>query len=319
MDDLEPLTDAERKLLEAVQTSGLCDLSQDDDTDRTVRAAVLKAILSGEGEAWGIGAGAAINLRGAVVSGDLGGFGGSRLPPIRLESCRFEDSVDFSGATFTGDAGFHEATFTGDAWFHEATFTGAAGFDGATFTGDAWFGGATFTGDAWFGGATFTGDAGSSGATFTGDAGSAGRPSPATPGSTRRAFAGHLPMFHGALAHRLSFSRALFSAPDPGPWIASTISLDRTTLAVRSRISITATEIDASRLQAREGAHLVLHCARVDLSDSEFLRRSIVSSPAAAEQIPPAAPQRQGSPAIPPQKARAAAAAAAKKFRDDLN
>ena len=104
VDDLEPLTDAERKLLEAVQISGLYDLSQDDDTDRTVRAAVLKAILSGEGEASGIGAGAAINLRGAVVSGDLAGFGGSRLPPIRLESCRFEDSVDFSGATFTGTA-----------------------------------------------------------------------------------------------------------------------------------------------------------------------------------------------------------------------
>src|SRR4051794_6347315 len=33
VDDLEPLTDAERKLLEAVQTGGLCDLSQDDETD----------------------------------------------------------------------------------------------------------------------------------------------------------------------------------------------------------------------------------------------------------------------------------------------
>ena len=137
---------------------------------RTVRAAVLKAILSGEGEAWGIGAGAAINLRGAVVSGDLGGFDGSRLPPIRLESCRFEDSVDFSGATFTGDAWFDEATFTGDAWFDEATFTGGAWFDEATFTGDAWFGEATFTGDAWFGEATFTGDAWFREATFTGDA-----------------------------------------------------------------------------------------------------------------------------------------------------
>ena len=118
--------------------------------------------------------------------------------------------------------------------------------------------------------------------------------------------------FGGALAHRLSFSRTLFSAPDPGPWIASTISLDRATLAVRSRISITATDIDASWLQAREGAHLVLHCARVDLSDSEFVRRSIVSSPPAAEQIPPRPEITTG------QEARAAAAAEAKKFRDDL-
>ena len=56
----------------------------------------------------------------------------------------------------------------------------------------------------------------------------------------------------------------------------------------------------------------MLHCARVDLSDSEFLRRTIVSNPPAAEQIPP-------RPEITTdQEARSAAAAAAKKFRDDL-
>ena len=209
----------------------------------------MKAILSGEGEAWGIGAGAAINLHGAVVSGHLGGFGGSQLPPIRLESCRFEgSSIDFSGATFTGYAAFGGATFTGDAGFGRAMFTGNAGF-------------------------------------------------------------------RGALARRLSFSRARFSAPNPVPWIASTISLERTTLAVRSRISITATEIDAGRLQAREGAQLVLHCAQVDLSDSEFVRRSIVSSPAVAEQIPtlPEAPVQ-----IPRGTLALSAAWETKKFRKDF-
>jgi Pentapeptide repeats (9 copies) len=409
VDDLEPLSDPERKLLEAVQTGRPCDLSQDDDTDRSVRAAVLKAILSGEGEAWGISAGATIHLLGAVIAGDLGGFVGSRLPPIRLESCRFEDSVDFTGATFTGaaefnratftgDAGFHWAIFTGDAEFNSATFTGAAEFTSATFTADAEFTSATFTGDAEFNSATFTGDArftlatfascarfsGTTftgdarfsaaftdaaefnSATFTGDAGFTGAIFTDNAEFTWAIFTGAAAftwatftrdaafngatftgdtdfnsaiftgtarfskvtftgdarfneatftrdaVFEGALAHRLSFSRALFSAPDPGPWIASTISLDRTTMAVRSRISITATEIDASRFQAREGAHLVLHCARVDLSDSEFVRRSIVSSPPAAEQLPPR------TEITTDQEARAVAAAAAKKFRDNL-
>ncbi len=365
MNDLEPLTDAERKLLEAVKANAVCDLSRDDDAHRTVRAAFLKAILSGAAQAWGIDTGAAIDLHGAVVSGDLGGFGGNELPPIRLESCRFEDSVDFSEATFTGDALFEKATFTGDAlfrkatftgdalfekasftgyavfteaaftgharfekatftgttaWFHEATFTrdarfdkasftGKARFTKATFTGDAWFHEAIFTGDAWFHEAIFTGVAVFHEATFTGDAWFHEAIFTGDALFDKAIFAGDAE-FNEALAHRLSFSRALFSAPDPGPWIASTISLDRTTLAVRSRISITATKIEASRLQAREGAHLVLHCREVDLSDSEFVRRSIVSSPAVgstggsstsgsdgdsstAEQIPP--PWRRGS------------------------
>ena len=171
MDDLEPLADAEQRLLEAVQTSGPCDLSQDDDTHRRVRAAFLKAILSGEGKVWRIGAGAPINLHGAVVSGDLGGLGGMRLPPIRLESCRFENSVDFSGATFTGAAVFNGTTFRGVARFVRATFTRDAGFVKAIFTRATSFDEATFTGDA---------------------------------------------SFDGALAHRLSFKRALFSAPTLG-------------------------------------------------------------------------------------------------------
>jgi hypothetical protein len=71
-------------------------------------------------------------------------------------------------------------------------------------------------------------------------------------------------------------------------------------------------------LQAREGAHFVLQCERVDLSDSEFLRRSIVSSPAAAQQIPPRLASTPSEAYSPRMEARSAAAAAVKKFRDDL-
>src|ERR1700736_6635773 len=118
VENLEPLTVPERRLLEAVRGRGLCDFSGDGEEDRAagdkaewgnnrrVRAAVLKAILSSDGEAWGIGADTAINLRGAGVSGDLAGFDGTQLPPVQLRSCRFDDRVDFGGATFTGDAHF---------------------------------------------------------------------------------------------------------------------------------------------------------------------------------------------------------------------
>ncbi|MCW2651242.1 MAG: hypothetical protein JWR32_2218 [Mycobacterium sp.] len=373
VENLESLTVPERKLLNAIRSGEPCNFPGDDDADqsevdktdwgddRRIRAAVLKAILSGDGEAWGIGAGAWIDLGGAVVSGRLTGFDGSQLPWIRLESCRFDDGVDFAGATFTslaeffdatftgdtafrgatftGDALFSNATFTGDTEFDEATFAGRALFGGATFTGDAFFSHATFTGDADFAEAAFTGDAGFRGATFTGDAvfdgatftgraflgdatftGEAafrGAAFTGDAGFDGATFAG-LAAFDRALAHRLSFTSAVFSAPDPGPWNASTVSLDRAVLAVRSRISITATEIDASWLQAREGAHLVLYCPRVDLSDSEFLRRSIVSSPAFAEEIPARNTPEPPSGDSPRERARAEAAAAAKELRDKL-
>src|SRR6476660_4915668 len=124
VENLEPLTVPEQKLLEKVQSGEQCNFLGADESDRCVRAAVLKAILSaegsiparrrrfwwwrrlswsaGDGEAWGIGAGAAVDLCGAVVSGDLTGFNGSQLPPIRLQSCRLDGRVDFAGATFTG-------------------------------------------------------------------------------------------------------------------------------------------------------------------------------------------------------------------------
>jgi uncharacterized protein YjbI with pentapeptide repeats len=338
---------------------------------------VLKALLTGDGGEWGIepGRAAAVDLRGAVVSGDLMmGFDEKQLPGLRMPACRFDgyarfdgvtftdvarfdgvtftDVARFDGATFTGHAQFLGATFAGDAWFDDATFIGGALFLGATFAGDAkfiaatfiggagfdeatfkgvaqfpgatfsgggagfgdatfkgvaeffeatfttsyaLFRGATFTRDAWFVGATFNGGALFSGATFTRDA-----------------------RFDNSLARHWDFTSATFVAHDPGPWIASKVSLDRAVLTVRSRISITATEIGASRLQAREGAHLVLHCPRVDLSDSEFLRRSIVSSPAGAEEIPARNTPEEPSGDSPQEDARAAAAKAAKELRDEL-
>ena len=99
------------------------------------------------------------NLRGTVVADvDLGSIGlNGRLGAVDFTGATFTGDASFDGATFTGFASFSGATFTGAASFSGATFTGAASFDGATFTGAASFSGATFTGAAWFNGATFTG------------------------------------------------------------------------------------------------------------------------------------------------------------------
>ena len=363
VENLEPLTVPERKLLEAVQSGERCNFCGDGEADRAVgnkadwgddgrvRAAVLKAILSGDGKAWGIEAGAAVDLHGAVVSGELTGFDGSQLPPVQLRSCRFDDRVDFGGATFTGDAHFDRATFTGDVRFFGATFTGDARFEKATFTGSAEFSWATFTGNAWFQEATYNGSAWFSQATFTRTA--RFNEATFTDGAlfNEATFTGYAPFsqatftggawfngatftglapfdganfaryaqFESALAEHWSFRGAVFSAPEPGPWIASGVALERAVLAVRSRISITATAIDASWLQAREGAHLVVHCARLDLSDSEFLRRSIVSSPSAAEKLPPRNTPEAPRGGAPQEDARAAAAAAAERLRNKLH
>ena len=115
--------------------------------------------------------------------------------------------------------------------------------------------------------------------------------------------------FTDALADEMEFLGATFSTPDVGPWVASKVLLNQTVLSVRGRIAITACKrIDASELHVREGAHLVLSCPSVDLSDSEFLRRSIVSSPPGAEGIPYRRPPEPPTGDSPRQRARAVAA-----------
>jgi hypothetical protein len=121
----------------------------------------------------------------------------------------------------------------------------------------------------------------------------------------------------------MEFLGTTFSTPDVGPWVASKVLLNQIVLSVRGRIAITASKgILASGLHVREGAHLVLYCPSVDLSDSEFLRRSIVSSPPVAEGIPYRRPPEPPSGDSPPQRARAVAATVVaeleKRLTDDL-
>ena len=312
--EFEPLTAAEQKLVEAAVRGVACDFFGTDgrlvggnagsDGGGLIRSAVLRALLSSAGNPWGVDALTPIEIGGACISGRLGGFRGAELPQIRLESCRFDDDVDFGGAIFTGEAHFVSSTFEKSATFTETIFAAGARFDGAVFTKDARFDGAIFTGKAQFGRASFSGDAWFDDATFTTDA-----------IFDRVTFSGEA-CFRQAVARHISFLRAVFAQPDPGPWIASTVSLEKAQLMVRGRISITATEVNASRLHAREGAYLALHCDRVDLSASELLRGSIFTTSPPMEVIsardtPSTAECRLGSTAQ-------AATAAATGFRNHL-
>jgi hypothetical protein len=174
----EDLSAAETQLLNAVRAGEPCyfigkhseptaaEIVQWDAPDRTVRASLLRSIVLGEYP--GLDA-TAIDLRGAIITGELNFEGKVLERAINVEHCRV-DEAHFGGATFTAQASFIGTTFTRDTRFTGATFTGDAFFSGATFTGDAFFSGATFTSDARFTEATFTSDARFTRATFAGDA-----------------------------------------------------------------------------------------------------------------------------------------------------
>lgn len=328
MEELEPLTNAELLLLTAVRDGDTCDFSggavirstevAEWGDDRRIRGAVLKELLSGENR-WGVPAGTEIQLRGAVVAGDLFGFDGKTLPEVGMEYCRFDGWVSFDGAIFAGQAGFgcaifsrdvrfdgtlfkgdvsfNGATFSGDTWFDGATFNGRAYFTNATFDGEAWlkittftgwatFDEVTFNGDAWFDRAIFAGDAWFKEAMFARDASFFGATVIDDARFDGATFTGRAD-FDRALASEWNLESVTFLAPDPGPWFGFTVLINRATVTVRSRISITARKIDAAWLQAPDGAHLLVQSQEVDLSDSEFLRRSIIAGPAATQKVRP--------------------------------
>jgi Pentapeptide repeats (9 copies) len=169
----------------------------------------------------------------------------------------------FKKADFQGDAQFRAASFRSDACFPDTVFTGKAGFSEVAFIGNAKFDKTQFNGGAWFDRANFHGRAEYRGASFKGEA-----------------------AFGDTLATRLMFENAEFYVGSPGPWIAPEIDLNGAVLAVRGRVEIKARRIEASRLVAREGAQLVIQCPNVDLSETDFSRRSVVSPPAAAVSDP---------------------------------
>jgi hypothetical protein len=202
-------------------------------------------------------------------------FDGTAFGGASFDGAKFIGEARFSDAAFTGGTAqslgrsstvcFNRAAFTRHANFKNAIFMIGASFDDAKFIKSVSFSLAHFSSGARFDGTTFTGDAEFDDATFK------------THALFPRATFNGKAWFQGALANNWGFNSATFSAPDPGPWIGSAVSLERTVLMARGRIDVTASEIEARSLQAPEGAHLVLHSADVDMSDSEFLRRTIIA------------------------------------------
>lgn len=201
----------------------------------------------------------------ATITGDAGFDRTTFSREAQFAGVAFTGPAGFGRATFDGSAGFHRATFKSVAHFTDATFAAGVTFDGVAFnsdagfvraivTGNASFTGATFAGDAWFGSATFAGDAGFARATFI------------------RAV-----RFEGAVAGTFRLSGAEFHSADAGPWVAANVLLAGAVFHSRTRVAVAAVEIDGSRLQAREGVHLVAAAGAVDLTDAEFLRRSILA------------------------------------------
>jgi uncharacterized protein YjbI with pentapeptide repeats len=245
----------------------------------------------------------------------------------RFQDAVFDAEVRFSGARFNSDAWFDRAKFASTAWydgtvlrgasFHHTEFTGEARFNGTAFNSPtaqqlgmlssvsfshaaftyadfrrvvfaihASFGHAKFLEGASFSRAHFARGASFDTANFCSDAEFDDATFRTDALFTRAKFDGPV-WFQGALAKSWGFNSATFAAPDPGPWIGSAVCLERTVLTTRGRVEITASTIDARYLRASDGTHLVLHSASVDLSDSEFLRRSIIAGPGENHPRPP--------------------------------
>ena len=356
MIDVDSLTEAEQRLINAVRAGYQCDFSerkeiQPDDmadwgAERTIRAAVLRSLVTRDRSQWDLGPNSAeeVSVRGAVVCDDLTGFDEVNLS-LRLSCCRvdgeaslertnfdgsasfegttFAGSVRFDGTKFRGRASFDSANFAGDASFVGVTFAAGSSFQDTTFEGDAAFSHTTFGDDTSFNIATFRCDADFSDATFTdealfytaifsgqteflratfnsdvsfprtifiddvsfddvnfgGDTWFWSTYFTGTASFQRATFTGRAG-FVAALARYWDFERATFMVSDCGPWVGFTVSLRHAVLTAGARVEIIALEIDMRSVQAREGIHLVLHTNGIDLSDSEFLRRSIIAGAA---------------------------------------
>ena len=79
-------------------------------------------------------------------------------------------AIDFSGASFSGDAIFEKVCFAGCASFEKVRFCGDARFEKVRFSGDIRFDKARFSSAVTFNCTTFAGDATFNGATFDGPA-----------------------------------------------------------------------------------------------------------------------------------------------------
>ncbi len=111
----EDLNEAERLVREAFPAGAKVDLTDRAEPERTVRAAVLRALLLGDRQG-GPAAGGALRLTGARITGQLDLAGARVEHELRLERCELEQQVLLRGAALRS-TGFIGCRIPGlDGW-----------------------------------------------------------------------------------------------------------------------------------------------------------------------------------------------------------
>jgi Pentapeptide repeats (9 copies) len=221
-----------------------------------------------------------------------------------FETATFEIAL-FPQANFSREAQIHLATFGGKSSFVNATFSKKANFRNTTFVDDAGFRKASFVGAAIFNGATFRRVAVFKGASFMDSAD-----------------------FSDALADTWLLDHAVFGSVEVGPFIGSRILMRFVVFNARPQLLLYAKEVQAMRLRAAEGIHIVAHCGRsetsndggIHLSDAEFLGASIVEAGRRKPEIPMRKSNSSGNwpESYKKEIARTAARAAARDLYESL-
>jgi hypothetical protein len=176
----------------------------------------------------------------------------------------FAESAAFFDADFRGQADFLRTHFQGHALFVGVTFEDDAGFEGASFDVSGAFWRSMFNAAARFGGATFSGEV-----------------------ENRRAanfeaavFASDLSLRQAVVNGSMDLRKcAIQGAWQLGPCVVRTSALlDDAVFEQPIRIEIEAAEVRAVRTQFHSSVHMRLRSARVDLSDADFGKPSILGA-----------------------------------------
>lgn len=214
-----------------------------------------------------------------------------------ISSCRFNGKASFFGTKFDAQAYFDRSKFMGDVtffkakvadslhlgyctffadlhvsdcecaqgWFAYSNFMGKVSFSGTTFSDFCFFASCIFYEEIDFNGASFSGRTHFASATFL---------------RTAKFYRTYLNdvSFENAVANEWNFVEATVSTGDLGPIVGLSVDLTKMTLTTRGRVVIAAPAIDAPWLVAQQGVNLVFRGDSVKLNDSEFAKRSILSS-----------------------------------------
>ena len=318
------LNPAERRLLDAVERRVPCDLTGE--TSRTIRAAVLRDVVQGSDvHLRGAEVDGAVDLREQTLGGAIR-LEDCRLDAVVARGTQFSGGFRMTGCEVRGKFDAFTAAFTRDVWLDGSRFTGGASFQSASFHAGLQANGATFAGEVTFlvahfgklntmfsdarfphgvdfSQAKFESNAYFYGASFS-RIGRFGLCSFHDVGFDRASFE-QLANFDGAVFHgratfreafasTWSFAGAQFEERDPGPWHGEEVGLSEVVLLAPSRVQVRARTVVADRMQAREGVHLEVASSALDLTDSAFLRRSIVAD------LPPRPAVHESEPGIPP-------------------